>query len=67
MQRSLTGEEQTTVGRMAGDRLPKRAAGLHEQGRRRLGTQMLRWEDRVKKDVKKVGEEEDWKKKTKEG
>ena len=28
---------------------------------------MLRWEDRVKRDVKKVGEEEDWKKKIKEG
>ena len=25
---------------------------------------MLRWEDRVKRDVKKAGEEGDWKKKT---
>ena len=55
------------MGRMAGDRLPKRAAGLHEQGRRRLVTQMLRWKDRVKIDVKKVGEEDDWKKMTKAG
>ena len=67
MQRSLTGEEQTTVGKMADDRLPKRAAELREQGRRRRRTQMLRWEDRVKRDVRKVGEEEDWKKKTREG
>ena len=28
---------------------------------------MLRWEDSVKRDVSKVGEEEDWKTKTKEG
>ena len=67
MQRSLTGEEQTTVGRMAFDRLPNRAAELREQGRRRRGTQMLRWEDHDKRDVRNVGEEEDWKKKTKEG
>ena len=54
MQRSLTGEEQTTAGRMVDDRLPKRASELHEQGRRRLGPQIMRWEDRVKRDVKKV-------------
>ena len=54
------------MGRMVDERLPKRAAELHEQGRRRRGRQMLRWEDRVKRDVKKVGEEEYWKK-TKEG
>ena len=54
MQRSLTDEEQTTVGRMVDDRLPKRAAELREQGRRRRGTQMLRWEDRIKRDVSKV-------------
>ena len=64
---SLTGEEQTTVSRMVDDRLPKRAAELREQGRRRRGTQMLRWEDRVKRHVSKVLEEEDWKTKTKEG
>ena len=34
------------MGRMVDDRLPKRAAELHEQGRRRRGRQMLRWEDR---------------------
>ena len=50
------------VERMADDRLPKRAAGLREQGRRRRGRPRLRWEDCV--DVRKAGEEEDWKKKT---
>ena len=48
---------------MAGDRLPKRAAELREQGRRRRGRPRLRWEDCVKMDVRKAGEEEDWKKK----
>ena len=52
------------VERMADDRLPKRAAELREQGRRRRGRSMLRWEDCVKRDVKKTGEEDDWKKKT---
>ncbi len=47
------------VERMADDRLPRRAAELREQGRRRRE----RWEDCVKRDVRKVGEEEDWKKK----
>ena len=51
---------------MADDRLPKRAAELCEQGRRRLGRPMLRWEDCVKRDVRKAGEEEDWKKKTRD-
>ena len=65
-----TGEEQTTVAghveRMTDDRLPKRAAELHEQGRRRRGRPRLRWEDCVKRDVRKAGEEEDWKKKTRD-
>ena len=51
------------VERMADDRLPKRAAELREQGRRRRGRPRLRWEDYVKRDVRKAGEEEDWKKK----
>ena len=33
------------VERMADDRLPKRAAELREQRRRRRGRTMLRWED----------------------
>ena len=52
------------VERMADERLPKRAAWLREQGWWRRGRPRLRWEDRVKRDVKKAGEEEDWKKKT---
>ena len=51
------------VERMADDRLPKRAAALREQGRRRRGRPRLRWEDCVKRDVRRAGEEEDWKKK----
>ena len=51
------------VERMADDGLPKRAAELCEQSRRRRGRPRLRWEDCVKRDVRKAGEEEDWKKK----
>ena len=40
---------------MADDRLPKRAAELREQGRRRRGRPRLRWEDCVKRDVRKTG------------
>ena len=52
------------VERMANERLPKRAAELREQGRRRRGRPRLRWDDCVKRDVKETGEEGDWKKKT---
>ena len=52
------------VERMADDRLPKRAAELREEGRRRRGMLRLRWEDCVKRDVKKAGEEDYFKKKT---
>ena len=54
------------VERMADDRLPKRAAELREQGKRRQGRPRLRWEDFVKRDVRKAGVEEDWKKKTRD-
>ena len=54
------------VKRMADDRLPKRAADLREQGRRRRGRPRLKWEDCVKRYVRKAGEEEDWKKKTRD-
>ena len=73
VQRSLT-ERLTTsrqqwaghVERMADDRLQKRAAELREQGRRRRGRPRLIWEDCVKRDMRKAGEEEDWKKKTRD-
>ena len=54
------------VGRMADDRLPKRAAELREEGRMRRGRPRLRWEDYVERDARKAGEEEDWKKKTRD-
>ena len=49
------------VERMADDRLLKRAAELREEGRRRLGRPRLRWEDCVKRDVKKTGDIGGWK------
>ena len=52
------------VERMADDRLPKRAAELREHGRRRRRRPRLRWEDCVKSDMGKAGEEEDCQKKT---
>ena len=54
------------VERMADDRLPKRAADLREQGRRRRGRPRLRWEDCVERVVGKAGKEEDCKKKTRD-
>ena len=49
---------------MADDSLPKRAAELGEKGRRRRGRPRLRWEDCVKIDAKKTGEEGYWRTKT---
>ena len=51
---------------MADGRLPKRVAELREQGRRRRGRPRLRREDCVKRDLRKAGEERDWKKKTRD-
>ena len=51
---------------MADDRLPKRAAELHEEGRRRRGRSRLRWDDCVKRDVMKTGEEEGWRQMTRD-
>ena len=48
------------------DRLPKRAAELHAQGSRRRGRPWLRWEDCVKRCVRKAGKEEHYKKKTRD-
>ena len=53
------------VERLADDILPKRATELHDHGRRRRRRSVLRWENCVKGDVMKAGEEEDWKKKKK--
>ena len=68
MQRSLTEKLVRSrllwaghVERMADDRLLKRAAEVREQGRRRRGRPRLRWEDCVKRDVRKAGDKEDWK------
>ena len=52
------------VERVADDRLRKKAAELREQGRRRRVSSRLRCEDCVQRDVRKTGEEEDWKNKT---
>ena len=41
------------VERMADDSLPKKAADLREELRRRRGRPMLRWEDCVKRDAGK--------------
>ena len=74
MQRSLTerlvrSRLQWTghVERMADERLPKRAAELCDEGRRRRWRSRLRCKDCVKRDLRKAREEEDWKKKTEEG
>ena len=48
---------------MADGRLPTRAAELCEEGRRRRVRARLRWEDCVKRDVRKAREEEYRKKK----
>ena len=54
------------VERMADNRLAKRAVELREEGRSRRGRPMLRWEDCLKRDARKTGDEEDLKKKTRE-
>ena len=69
VQRGLTARQVSSrlqwaghVEMMANDRRPRRAAELRGEGRGRRGRPRLRWEDCVKRDVRKAGEEEDWKK-----
>ena len=45
----------------------KRVAELHEEDRRRGGRPWPRWEDCVKRDTRKAGEEEDIRQETEEG
>ena len=54
------------VERMVDDTLPKREVELREEGRTRRGSPRLRSEDCGKREVRKAGEEEDWKKKTRD-
>ena len=44
----------------------ERAAEFLDEGRMRRGRPMLSWEDSVKRYVRKAGEEEDWKKTTRD-
>ena len=53
--------EETVVQRSLGERLVR--SGLQWAGHR---SPRLRWEDCVKRDARKLGEEEDWKKKTRD-
>ena len=43
-------------------RLSRRAAELREEGRMTRGRPMLKWEACERRDVRKAGEEEDWRK-----
>ena len=47
---------------MADNILPKIVSELGEEGRRRRGRPRLRWEDCATINVRKAGEDEDWKK-----
>ena len=63
LQRSLTERLVRSRLQWAGH-IERMVAEIREQGRRRQGRPRLRWEDCVKRDVKKTGEEGGWKKKT---
>ena len=45
---------------MKDDKLPKRAETKKQEGSRKLGRPQLRWEDCVKRDLRKAQEEEKW-------
>ena len=46
--------------RMKDDKLPKRAETKKQEGSRKSGRQQLRWEDCVKRNLRKAKEEEKW-------
>ena len=49
--------------RMNDDKLPKRAETKRQEGSRKRGRPQLRWEDCVKRDLRKAEEEENWREK----
>ena len=49
--------------RMNDDKLPKRAETNRQEGSRKRGRPQLRWEDCVKRDLRKAKEEEKWREK----
>ena len=49
--------------RMKDDKLPKRAETKKQEGSRKRGRPHLRWEDCVKRDLRKAEEEEKWREK----
>ena len=49
------------MARMEGTRAPRRAFDLNVEGIRRRGRPRIRWEDTIKKDLKKIGVDGDWK------
>ena len=53
--------------RMKDDKLPKRAETKKQEGSRKQGRPNLRWEDCVKRDLRKAEEEENCEKRPKTG
>ena len=49
--------------RMNDDKLPKRVETKRQEGSRKRGRPQLRWEDCVKRDLRKAKEEEKWREK----
>ena len=49
--------------RMKDDKLPKRAETKKQEGSRKRRRSQLRWEDYVKRDLRKAGEEENMREK----
>ena len=49
--------------RMKGDKLPKRAETKKQEGFRKRGRPQLKWEDCVKRDLRKAGEGDKWREK----